>query len=245
MQVFNVQSEFQGNYRRRRQRTNFIVVHHAAAVYSESRGIDDVRAVAAFHTAPAPLGRGWPGIGYTIALAEQFSGGPIARYNLSDYDLERAHVFGRNDVAIGVSCLTNFTGIPEQKWVLALAEVIAELCRRYPDARIVGHREIALAGHETACPGPRWIDWKPRLLGLVETMALPQPNIRLAAKDGAWVRISRSINAPRAMIDGNPIVLPGGYALESDDAGPVDGWWHIARPAPFGFIHDTQVQRVA
>lgn len=175
----NVQAEFQGGFLARRKNTMRIAVHHAAALYRQAAGIEDVRAVAAYHTKT----RGWPGIGYHICLAEETNGGRIARYNVSDLDLVRAHVAWWNDRAVGVSCLTNFTGIPEQKWIDALAEVLAELQQRYPSAIIVGHKEIALGPQDspdgkdwrTACPGPRWADWKPQLLARVDRLLAPTP----------------------------------------------------------------------
>lgn len=115
----------------------------------------------------------WPdfgAIGYHVACAEETNGGPIARYLLSDLDLQRAHVWGRNHEAVGISCLTNFTGIPEARWLDALAEGVADLKRQYPGAQIVGHTDIALPGHATACPGPSWPLWRPMLLDRVSVL---------------------------------------------------------------------------
>lgn len=187
MNRYNVAQEFQGLFTERRSRTRYIVVHHAAALYPTGTGIEDVRAVARYH-----LGKGWSGIGYHIALAEETNGGAIARYDLSDLDLQRAHIWGRNHECVGVSCLTNFTGMPAQKWIDALAEVLRELVERYPQAEIVGHREITLPGRGTVCPGPAWLRWKPQLLESVAS--------RLIMPD-ALTADSPILAAPRSTVE--------------------------------------------
>ena len=40
-------------------------------------------------------------------------------------------------------------------------------------AQIVGHKDIALPGHGTDCPGDLWAVWKPRLLARVEAILAP------------------------------------------------------------------------
>jgi len=155
---YDVRSEFQGSYATERVSTRYLAVHHAAAVYPGARGIDHVRSAATYHV----QNRGWPGIGYHICLAEEVKGGPIARYDTSDLETRRFHVADRNAHALGVCCLTDFGNrIPESKWIDALAEVLRELRERYPDAEVVGHREIVA---ERSCPGGRWQEWKPTLL---------------------------------------------------------------------------------
>lgn len=204
-----------------RRTTDWITVHHAAALYPQPLGIDDVRAVANYHTKT----KGWPGIGYHICLAEETQGGRIARYNVSHLDLQRAHVAWRNDRAIGVSCLTNFTGLPEQKWIDALAEVLAELRQRYPKAAMVGHKEIALGpsqspdgiDYRTACPGARWAEWKPRLLAQVDRLLKPTttaarvigvtPSVTVA-QFVAWLQKYR---APLSAVDAEHV-----YSLAKD-----------------------------
>ena len=165
MNTHNVQGELQGTFPNRRTTTRFLTVHHAAVNYPQENGISQVRAAASHHVNVNE----WPGIGYHICLAEDTRGGPIARYECSDLDTVRAHVARRNSEALGVCCLTNFSDhLPEQKWIDALAEVLRELKQRYPDAEIVGHRDIARAGNSTACPGNRWAEWKPMLMARME-----------------------------------------------------------------------------
>lgn len=182
MRTYDVQTRFQGTFTTPRSSTRFILVHHAAALYRQPTGIEDVQAVANYHT----QSRGWPGIGYHTALAEEINGGPIARYNCSALHLQRAHIAYRNHEAIGVACLTNFgSAVPDDKWITALAETIADLRRTYPHAEIAGHREKALgpaqspdgSDYRTACPGDAWPRWKPELLARVAALgsAVPTP----------------------------------------------------------------------
>jgi hypothetical protein len=163
MHRYNMIARFQGGYRDMRSKTDLIIVHHAAALYKQLTGAEDVQAVANYHVNT----KKWPGIGYHCCIAEEENGGPVARYDVSNSQLERAHIYGLNDRAVGVSCLTNFTGMPDQKWIDGLAVVVGEWAERWPKARIMGHGEVALPGHGTLCPGPRWHDWKPTLLRLV------------------------------------------------------------------------------
>jgi len=170
MNTHDVQREFQGTFPHRRTNTRFLTVHHAAVTYPQEQGISHVRAAASHHTDVNK----WHGIGYHICLAEETRGGPIARYNVSDLDTVRAHVAQRNSEALGICCLTNFSNHPpEQKWIDALAEVLRELKQRYPNAEIVGHRDIARAGNSTQCPGNPWAEWKQALLARVEGGAAP------------------------------------------------------------------------
>ena len=175
MHIYDVRAEFQGAYSAARSSTRYIAIHHAAALYATRNGIDDVRAVARYHTQT----QGWPGIGYHWCLAEETQGGPIALYQCSALGLQRAHTAHRNHEAVGVSCLTNFDThpgkLPEQKWLDALAEAVRLLKQTYSGATIVGHTDIALGPSaspdgkdwRTSCPGSRWQEWKPRLLAEV------------------------------------------------------------------------------
>lgn len=175
--TYNVQKEFQGGFTKTRLSTRYLVVHHAAAFYPSYDGLADVRSVAAYHKS-----KGWSGIGYHICLAEQTQGGPIARYDLSDLDTIRAGVAHRNHETLHVSCLTNFGSVrPAQKWIDALVTTLIDLRQTYPNAEIVGHREIALSAAQspdgqnwsTACPGAAWFDWKPDLLHAVDGARTP------------------------------------------------------------------------
>lgn len=163
MNTVDVRQTFQGGFTEYRVATRYIVVHHAAATYAPLKGIDDVRAIANYHVKT----KGWSGIGYHRVLAEETNGNPPAQYIVSDPDLIRAHVAYRNHEAVGVCCATFFTGQPSLDWMNSLAAAVAELQQMYPQAEIVGHREIALPGWGTSCPGDAWPTWRPHLLALV------------------------------------------------------------------------------
>jgi hypothetical protein len=185
VKVYDVRAEFQGGFTANRPRTEYIVVHHAAALYSTKNGLDDVRAVANWHI----KGNGWSGIGYQECLAEETEGGDIAAYVVSNPLTLRANVAYRNDVIFGISCLTNFEDItkfpdrmPSEKWRAALAERIKAALVLFPNAKIVGHKEITVKGYETACPGSRWLDWKNDLISRVKAPAGPQLEVLAAPR---------------------------------------------------------------
>lgn len=190
MQTYSVQAEFQGSYTRQRTRTRYLVVHHAAALYGMASGLDDVRTVDRYHKS-----KGWGGAGYHIALAEATQGGPIARYDLSDLSLARAGVAHRNHEALHISCLTNFTDRPAQKWLDALSETLRSLLQIYPNAEIVGHRDIAYSAAQspdgldwrTACPGPAWPTWRNDLLRRAHDRPLLGPPSGTAQQASAWL----------------------------------------------------------
>lgn len=240
MNGYDVRKEFEGNYNALRDNTTYIVIHHAAALYSSQSGLGDVQRVADYHVHT----KKWPGIGYHICLAEETNDGPIARYLCSNLLIERAHTWGRNNTAIGVSCLTNFASVPEQKWIDALVEVLGDLRDRWPHAAIVGHKEIAIPGHSTACPGPAWHIWKPTLLSRIgATMRTayyqvkpdcsPRPEDNFAA-----VRQGPGRSFPEANIEGIPYRLLPGTVWEFDtDSG---AWWHLANG--MGFVAASLLQ---
>ncbi len=188
--TYHVESEFQGNFTARRTATD-ILVHHAAAMYPHNAGIEDVRAVATYHRS-----KGWSGIGYHVVLAEEVQHGPIARYHVSDLDLQRAHIAWRNHEFVGLSCLTNFDAtphkLPAQKWIDALVTALADLLERYPNAHIYGHTEKALdalhspdhGDYRTACPGSRWHDWKNDLLVAVQQERMHRSHATVPPWDG-------------------------------------------------------------
>lgn len=172
MKVFDVRAEFQGGFKTDRPKTEYIAVHHAAALYPTNSGLGDVRAIADWHI----NGNGWGGIGYQEVLAEEVEGGDIAAYVVSNPRTQRANVAYRNDVLFGICCATNFENtakfpdkMPSEKWRSALAERVKAALVLFPNAQIMGHKEITVKGYETACPGSRWLDWKGDLQARVDT----------------------------------------------------------------------------
>jgi hypothetical protein len=166
MLVHDVSSDYQGAYGDMRTRTDYIVIHHAAWSYPPGiAALDDVHD---YHT-----DKWGTGVGYHECLIEEIDG-RIACYVTSDPALLRYGVAYQNGRSFHISALTNFSNtIPEQKWIDAFASRVAVARQRWPNARIVGHKEIAVSGWETSCPGHRWHEWKPQLLGTTNTPVAP------------------------------------------------------------------------
>lgn len=240
MHRYNMIGRFQGGYRDMRPTTDLIIVHHAAALYRQLTGAEDVQAVANYHVNT----RKWPGIGYHCCIAEEENGGPVARYDVSDVRLERAHIYGLNSRAVGVSCLTNFVGMPDQKWIDGLAVVVGEWATRWPKARIMGHGEVALPGHGTLCPGPLWHEWKSTLLRLVNKPVLSVAYRVLdhlsddPINNFAAVRQGPGKGFAEANINGVPYRLLPGSIWAFDD---VTGQWaHLENG--MGFVHLSLIE---
>jgi hypothetical protein len=239
--VMDVRDRFEGGFTAKRSTTRYLVVHHAAALYPQGTGLEDVAAVARYHTQT----KGWAGIGYHECLAETVNGGSVAAYTVSDPDLVRAHTAWRNHEAFGLACLTNVdthpNKLPDEQWIAALVERLRYWRTVYPQAQIVGHREIALPGYATACPGSRWHDWKQELIRRVE--AVPTPHRFTVRFNDTWVREAPTVRSRHAW--GGTATLPAGYTLEGEIVtgaththpalGTSDQWLHW-RPAGFVWL---------
>lgn len=238
--VHDHQREFQGRFATPRTATRYIVVHHAAAHYKQLTGLEDVRAIARWHT----QGRGWGGIGYHEVIAEQTNGGPVAAYLVSDPETERAHVFGRNHESYGICCAVDFgAALPEQKWINALRIRIAIARARWPDAVVVGHTDIALPGRATSCPGSAWPRWRHQLDTLTPAYSADAPLLGpargTAAAAVAWFT-SRSTHYTAQSIGeivrgyeriGTGVGVDWFLALAqcAHETGSLTSWW-CARP---------------
>lgn len=176
--IIDVVETYQGGFTARRIRTDHIVIHHAKANYPP--GIAAVQSVARYHIKT----KGWPGIAYHTAIARE-ANGKLTRYKLSDPATIRAHVAHRNPLAYGICLLADLTNrAPLADELDALAEAAEDTLRLYPQAQIVGHKDIALGPQEspdgldwrTDCPGKLWLTWKPLLLAKVAALQHPQDN---------------------------------------------------------------------
>lgn len=227
--VHNVIAEFQGRFATPRTATRLIVVHHAADHYKQATGIEDVRAIRDWHV----KGRGWGGIGYHEVCAEAVNDGPVACYLVSDPNTQRAHIAKRNHEAFGICCATDFgTGLPAEKWVDALAQRVAAALDRWPNAKVLGHREAALPGHGTACPGGAWAAWKPRLMERVAELRR-RPVLAYSPDTSILAGPQVSQDALRATLrgHGDAETLAGAYTYlgRLTGAGNVLPWaqaWH-------------------
>lgn len=121
----------------------YLVIHHSATA-----GDCSAQAVADWHVNH----NGWPGIGYHYLVH------PDGQIDYAgDIGTERYNVAGRNHECIGI-CLA---GTFDKRWPtneqLRAARGVVHAMRLFvPSAAVVGHRDIALPGYETECPGALW-----------------------------------------------------------------------------------------
>lgn len=136
---------------KRRSKTEYIVIHCADTYERMDIGAADIRK---WHVEE----RGWSDIGYHKVIRRD---GTIETGR--DIDVSGAHAAGFNAVSVGV-CLVggrgeddeaenNFT--PQQ--FESLQEVIDELWTKYPEAKVLGHRD--LPDVQKQCPAFDVRDW--------------------------------------------------------------------------------------
>lgn len=149
-----------------RSHTAYITIHHAAANYPAGRAAD---AIYAYHK------QKWPD--YHAAAYHEIiqidAGGYLRCSIVNNPPLIGAGVADHNGDTFHICAATNFVGLPDPAWIEALAQRAAAARRRYPQATIVGHRDIARPGHSTECPGQLWPSWRPRLLARVDELLKP------------------------------------------------------------------------
>lgn len=118
---------------RNRNKTNYIILHHAA-------GNGDVLAIHNGHIA-----RGYGGIGYNYYVRKS---GQI--YRGRPEKVEGAHTYGYNDESIGICFEGNFeTDVMSDAQLYAGRWLIYDILKRYPDVEIKRHKDF----DATACPG--------------------------------------------------------------------------------------------
>ena len=123
----------------RRQITNYIVVHHTAS--ASDLTTSDIHQM--------HLSNGWSGCGYHFVIESDGSvhqGRPMWATG--------AHAEGYNWESVGVNVVGNFEdgdAEPTEAQMESLKILLDDLKAEYPDADIVGHREL----NATACPGER------------------------------------------------------------------------------------------
>ena len=144
-----------------RASTEYIALHHAAAVFCTPQQIDN-----------GHKGNGWTGIGYHFFVRKDgtiYRGRPLWALG--------AHVAGKNHCSIGICAEGDYDieeHMPdEQKY--AIAELLNYLHKyHFPNAKIVGHRDIGAS----ACPGKYYplnelINYK-SILNNEEELTMPQ-----------------------------------------------------------------------
>lgn len=118
-----------------RSRTDYIVLHHAAARSCTAEQVDK------WHK-----DNGWIGIGYHYFVRKN---GTV--YRGRSENTVGAHVSGLNHCSIGICAEGDYdreTAMPSAQ-MAAIAELIRELRTRHPRAKVVGHREVG----SSDCPG--------------------------------------------------------------------------------------------
>jgi N-acetylmuramoyl-L-alanine amidase len=128
-----------------RKSTKHIVLHCSATRPNMDIGVKDIRR---WHQA-----KGWDDVGYHYVLrrngrvekgrAEQDVGAHVARYNASSLGICLVGGVNQNDFTKPEN---NFTA---EQWT-ALRDLLAVLIRKYPDAKVLGHRDFP--GVSKACP---------------------------------------------------------------------------------------------
>ena len=151
-----------------RSRTTYIVVHHAAAMYSPGKACASIFTA---HCNRPDFGT-YNRIGYHEVIQVEL-GDQLRTHLVNPPNMQGAGVFGRNDVCYHICAASNFTAIPDEGFIEALAQRVAAAKRVYNGAVVVGHKEIAQPGHGTTCPGPLWDVWKPRIYARVDALLKP------------------------------------------------------------------------
>lgn len=117
----------------------FVALHHSA-----SRPDTTVDAVARYHVGT----NGWAGIGYHFVVRN------ATVYYVGDVDTERAHVAGRNNEALGICVMGDFTKTAPAKESMDAVRLLVKALDEYYGRKkeLVVHRDMLPAGH-TTCPG--------------------------------------------------------------------------------------------
>lgn len=140
---------------------SLVCVHRSATPATTT-----VEAIARYHVAPPPDGKGRPSICYHYVVDPDGWA-----YWCNDEDLFTWHGHAGND-GVGVCLIGDFTDeAPPQAQLDATAALVATLRDRYPGIPVVGHRDVG----PTACPGDTWPAWRDQVAGAVSVDPPPAP----------------------------------------------------------------------
>lgn len=132
-----------------KRRIDYIIIHCSDTPEGRNDTINDIRR---WHTTPKPRGNGWNDIGYNLVVHLDGSI-HIGR----DINKVGAHCEGYNANSIGICYvggksadmkLNKDTRTPQQK--ASLVKLLKELRALYPNAKIVGHKDLDKKGK--TCP---------------------------------------------------------------------------------------------
>lgn len=119
------------------RRIKYFVLHHSATPPAHDI---DATEIHAWH-----MERGFDGIGYNYVI---LLNGQL-QHGRPEYWVG-AHAKEVNTESIGI-CVVG-TGLPNGAQEATLHDLLFALAQRYPEAKVVGHRDVAEEGH-TECPG--------------------------------------------------------------------------------------------
>lgn len=179
MQIIDEKYNWNGGFTSR-SKTDYIVLHHAEAVKCTAQDVHS------WHRA-----NGWTGIGYHFFVRKD---GTI--YRGRPLDVVGAHVQGMNSCSIGI-CAEGDYHAKEKTMPQAQKKSIIELCQYlkknyYPNAKIVGHREIG----DSNCPGRYYPLDEIKNMKYTEELTMEQYNElkNLIEKQAAEINDLRSVN---------------------------------------------------
>lgn len=133
-----------------RSATRYIVVHHAADTYPRGEALQRIYN---YHKDQWP---GYAGIGYHIVIQEELDAS-LASYLVNPQEQIAAHTLNHNHHAFGICAATDFSYTPPLgAWWNTLVKQVAYWSKVYPNAAIVGHKEL----RDTRCPGDWWLTQK-------------------------------------------------------------------------------------
>ena len=125
----------------------YIILHHSAG---KDYYLSDFEAIRRFHIDI----RGWNDIGYHRVIERV--GTDIVVNQGRDYNEQGAHCPGMNARSLGICVVGNFeTGKMDEAMKFAVIREVREQMLRFdiPAKNVLRHRDAALPGHGTACPG--------------------------------------------------------------------------------------------
>ena len=142
--------------RKSKRRIDEIIVHCTASREGQEQTVEQIRAN---HTTPVSKGgRGWSDIGYHYVV---YLDGTV--HEGRNVDISGAHAEGHNSHSIGVVYVGGVENLPNVPYKqlkpkdtrteaqkAALLALLMDLRRLYPDAVIIGHRDVDK--HGKACP---------------------------------------------------------------------------------------------
>lgn len=137
--------------RRDISQVKYIVVHHTGVDVDNS-----AKEIASYHV----NAEGWPGIGYHFLVHPD---GTIDY--VGDITTTRYNVATLNEFCIGICVVGDFTLRQPTPKALRSTSLLVNWLRAdpVPQAIVVGHRDVAVEGWRTACPGDTWLTWRNKL----------------------------------------------------------------------------------